>query len=166
MRPVKKLIRVDSKIRIKRLFSLNCNIYSLNRVITMQLSRIYDRIAMITRMRAKWRQLRTSPPGQRFQDRYFRIQRRPNRQSIYRKILNIFLGIIFIFVGIIFWFIPGPGWLIIIFGTTIIAGESLCISRFLDKAELFIRKVCRYLIQLKRRMKGMISKNATNKGSV
>jgi len=38
---------------------------------------------------------------------------------------------------------PGPGWLIILLGLVIIAGESLSFARFADRAEIKLRRLAR-----------------------
>jgi uncharacterized protein (TIGR02611 family) len=96
---------------------------------------------VISRIRTRWRKVKKSPPGKRFQERYFRLQQKPNRKSVYRKVFNIILGVATIFLGIIFWFIPGPGWVIIFIGATLLSGESLILARALDWLEVNIRKL-------------------------
>jgi len=38
---------------------------------------------------------------------------------------------------------PGPGWLIILLGLVMIAGESLSFARFADRAEIKLRRLAR-----------------------
>ena len=43
---------------------------------------------------------------------------------------------------------PGPGWLVILLGLGIIAGESLFFARLFDRAEVILRGLVRWAIGL------------------
>lgn len=95
---------------------------------------------MFDQLRKNWNIFKKSPPGKRFQNRYYRHAEKRNERSRPKRILIIFIGIVIILIGVVLWFIPGPGWATIFFGAGIIAGESLLVSRLLDAIEVKIRK--------------------------
>lgn len=94
-------------------------------------------------------EFRQAAPGERFKERYYR--RRKTKRSIAQKLLYIGGGLLLFAAGIVFLFIPGPGTIILLIGSGLIAQESLPGARTLDWAELRIRKVIQVLIQAWRR---------------
>ena len=93
---------------------------------------------MFDTFRQRWREFRTDPPGQRFQNRYWR--RNTRRSSVWRKLLVIVAGSVVIAIGIVMLVLPGPGSLVIVLGAALIAEESLWASRLLDRCHLRIRR--------------------------
>ncbi|MBN2000957.1 hypothetical protein JW935_25655 [candidate division KSB1 bacterium] len=85
--------------------------------------------------------MKQSQPGRRFQDYYHRRQKRRGQRPQIRKLITVISGIFIICIGVVFWFIPGSGWVIIIIGTGVIAGEAKTIARFMDWCEIKIRKL-------------------------
>ncbi len=96
---------------------------------------------MFEKLKKNWKELLASEPGNRFQVRYWRLRKKRSNRFRLKKFFRIFSGIIVIFIGMFFWLIPGSGWLIIIIGAGIIAGESLIVARCMDWAEIKIRVI-------------------------
>ena len=98
---------------------------------------------MIEWMREHWHQFKASKPGYRFQDSYHR--RRQSGQSLFsfRRIFNITLGSALVVFSTFFGWVPGPGLLTFFIGLALIAGELLPVARFLDWAEVRLRKLAR-----------------------
>lgn len=99
---------------------------------------------MIGKARENWRRLKESEPGHRYQDHYHRQQRSSGR-SIFRLIFGIVGGFLVVVGGIIAVPGPGPGWLIILLGLGMIAGESLFFARSLDWVEVELRGLARWV---------------------
>ncbi len=95
---------------------------------------------MIDKLKQLWRKLIEAPPGERFEQQYWRRQQSRNRTFL-KKALFIGGGIIVTIAGILELPLPGPGTVIIIAGLGIIAQESLWLSKLLDKAELLVRQL-------------------------
>lgn len=96
---------------------------------------------MFDRFKKDWEALKASDIGHRFQDRYHRRRAKSLGKSKIWRFVIVLLGFFIIGVGIIFLFIPGSGWVIIIIGTGVIAGEFLTMAKLLDIGELYIRKL-------------------------
>jgi O-antigen/teichoic acid export membrane protein len=95
---------------------------------------------MREKIQQKWQQLKSTPAGMRFQERYHRLQEKRQNRSQLKKIFSMLGGVGIILFGVFLWFVPGPGWITIFVGLAIIAGESLAIARFLDWSEVKLRK--------------------------
>lgn len=85
-----------------------------------------------------WRAFWHAPPGRRFIDRHDRLKG-VARGSL-RRILRAVLGILLIAVGLVFLPLPGPGFVPLLFGAAVLAGESARMARWLDGAELRVRR--------------------------
>ena len=84
-----------------------------------------------------WDRFASSPPGQRFQDRYRRkVQTKRGKLA---RCGCVCAGIILTLVGIFFLAVPGPGIPILAVGLALIAQESAAAARFLDGTELRLR---------------------------
>ncbi len=94
---------------------------------------------MIENVKASWRRLRASQPGRRFQDRYYRSQRRRVRIGWGQRILKVSAGAAICAAGLFLMPAPGPGCLVFIFGAALLSGELLWIARLLDWSELRAR---------------------------
>ena len=79
-------------------------------------------------------------PGRRFQDRYWARQAHRQEWSAWKKIIRAVISILIIFIGIILLFLPGPGWLVIILGSAILAAENLTLAKIMDSAEFRLRR--------------------------
>ena len=95
--------------------------------------------SMIQRARENWRRFKHSEPGRRFQDHH-RYQQGLSGSGSYLRGFSGIVGCLLVVVG---GFIavpgPGPGWLIILLGLGMVAGESLFFARLFDKAEVKLR---------------------------
>ena len=98
---------------------------------------------MIERARENWRRFKESKPGHRFQDHYHRHQRYSSGRSVLRMVFGVLGGFLVMVGGVIAVPGPGPGWLIILLGLGMVAGESLFFARLIDGAETILRQATR-----------------------
>jgi uncharacterized protein (TIGR02611 family) len=103
---------------------------------------------MIGWIREHWRQFKEDKPGQRFQDRYHRNQRRRGGRFSFRKIFNIVVGLAIAIVSLFFGWAPGPGTVTFFIGMGMIAGELLIVARLLDWAEVRLRKLAHFVARV------------------
>lgn len=101
-------------------------------------TRIAAKQAMNAHLEHYWRRFREGRPGRRFQERYRRRQRRP--RPPHQAWLWMGAGLMVIATGLVLLVMPGPGWLVIFIGASLLAGESLLMARLLDRAELKLRR--------------------------
>lgn len=95
---------------------------------------------MFDELKKDWQILKSEAPGRRFEERYrYRRYEAPSPPAW--RIAKIVVGALLIPVGIALWFLPGPGWLTIIAGLALLAGQSRWTSRLLDGAEVRIRRL-------------------------
>ena len=88
------------------------------------------------------RRFKESKPGLRFQDHYHDHQRsNSGRYRLQVRIFYAFGGSLIVVGGIIAVPGPGPGWLIILFGSWMLAGESLFFARVMDRVEVNLRRL-------------------------
>lgn len=99
---------------------------------------------MIEWIKEHWHQFKASKPGYRFQDSYHRRRQSGQKLSSFRRILNITVGSALVIFSAFFGWMPGPGVLTFFIGLALIAGELLPIARFLDWAEVRLRKLARW----------------------
>ena len=85
-----------------------------------------------------WDRFVHSEPGQRFQERYRRMQQ--EKGSAWKRCAIVCGGILLCLVGLFFMAVPGPGIPIFAVGLALIAQESAAIARLLDRAELRLRR--------------------------
>jgi uncharacterized protein (TIGR02611 family) len=91
--------------------------------------------------------LKESRPGRRYQDHYHRRRRRfSSGRSVLRAIFGLVGGFLIVVVGIVAVPGPGPGWLIILLGLGMIAGESLSFARLIDRGEVRLRQMARWIV--------------------
>jgi hypothetical protein len=83
-------------------------------------------------MRAHFRAFLAARSGTRFRRQHRRRQARPH---LLRTILALLGGLLLILVGLVMLVTPGPGLLVIAVGAALIAGESLLVARWLDRAD-------------------------------
>ncbi len=88
----------------------------------------------------EWRQFKDDSPGHRFENHYQRMRQEGSRVG---KIVRIGLGVLLLAGAIVLLFIPGPGLLVAVFGLALVGGESKTMSRWLDRAELPVRRRAR-----------------------
>ncbi len=92
------------------------------------------------------RRFRESKSGHRFQDHHHHRQRTSSGRHRLRVILCIFGGFLVVAGGIVAVPGPGPGWLIILLGLWMVAGESLFFARFMDRAEVKLSRLARRVV--------------------
>ncbi len=98
---------------------------------------------MIERAKENWRRFKQGKPGHRFQDHHHRYQRGYRSRSYLRGLFGIVWGLLVVGVGFVAVPGPGPGWLIILLGLGMIAGESLSFARSVDWVEVRLRQGAR-----------------------
>jgi uncharacterized protein (TIGR02611 family) len=99
---------------------------------------------MIERLKEHWRDFRESKPGQRFQDRYRRRQQ-DEQSHILKRVFLIVFGAVLALGSLFLAPLPGPGFATVFLGLAILAGELLPAARFLDWAEVRLRKVAHFV---------------------
>jgi hypothetical protein len=82
-------------------------------------------------------------PGRRFQERHRRMQR--EKGSAWRRCAFICAGVVLSLIGLFFMAVPGPGIPILAIGLAFVAQESAGMARFLDRAEIRLRRWWRRL---------------------
>jgi hypothetical protein len=101
---------------------------------------------MIGRAKRSWRHFTSSKPGDRFQVRYYyRKQSGPGRFS---RIFNIVVGSVLVIVSAFFGWAPGPGTVTFVIGLAMLGGEFLPVARFLDWAEVRLRKLAHFIARV------------------
>ena len=77
-------------------------------------------------------------PGRRFQERYQRKQK--EKGSAWKRGAFVCAGVLLALAGAFFLAFPGPGIPILAVGLALIAQESASMARWLDRAELRLRR--------------------------
>ncbi len=98
---------------------------------------------IVGRMRDTWRRFKAGKPGRRFRARYHRQRRSNQGRSALRKVLVIVGGIVIAVASMLLAPLPGPGWGTFLVGLAILASELLILARFLDRAEIKLRRPAR-----------------------
>src|ERR671910_2961026 len=98
---------------------------------------------MIARTKASWQRFKAGKPGHRFQDRYHHRQAAQGHQM--KRVLLIFLGAVLAVGSLFLAPLPGPGFATVFLGLAILAGELLPAARFLDWAEVRLRKLAHFV---------------------
>ena len=83
--------------------------------------------------REEWKSFRLSAPGTRFRERYQRMKSVP--RPTHERVARCVCGVLTVLVGIVLIPLPGPGWLIVGFGMTLLAQESRPLADFCDRVE-------------------------------
>jgi uncharacterized protein (TIGR02611 family) len=99
---------------------------------------------MIEKLNESWEEFRESEPGHRFQERYRRRQQ-VERGHLFRRVFLILLGTIITLGSLFLAPLPGPGFATVFLGLAILAGELLPAARFLDWAEVRLRRFARFV---------------------
>jgi len=92
---------------------------------------------VIEELKKNWSELAKESPGRRFQNRHRRQNRRGPGTS---RTLKLSAAIGLIVAGAVLLLIPGPGSVLILVGTALLAEESMIVARFMDRTEVRIRK--------------------------
>ena len=98
-----------------------------------------DPRSMNAQWRAEFEAFKGSTPGHRFRERFERMKAIP--RPTHERIARCLCGVIVMLVGIVLIPLPGPGWLIVGFGVTLLAQESRRIADFCDRVEMRCRGV-------------------------
>ena len=98
---------------------------------------------MVEKIRESWQSFKESEPGHRFEDRYRRRQQSKSGRFDLRLIVSVLGGVLILLGGIVAVPGPGPGWLIIFLGLGLVAGEFRPLARFMDRAEVRLRRLAR-----------------------
>ena len=85
-----------------------------------------------------WRTLMDARPGRRFTRYNAHVQTRCSY-------LTMAVGFATVLLGLLLTLTPGPGFLVLLIGGAIIAGQSRRLARALDRAELRLRRWWRAL---------------------
>ena len=101
---------------------------------------------MIGRAKENWRHFKESEQGHRFQDRYRRYQENRRGRFDPRTFLSIGGGILVVTGGLFAVPGPGPGWVITFLGLGLIAGEFRPVAHFMDRAEVNLRALARWVV--------------------
>jgi uncharacterized protein (TIGR02611 family) len=102
---------------------------------------------MFEQIQQHWREFRKSKPGQRLKDRY-RRRRQDEQSHIVWRIFLITLGAVIAVGSLVLAPLPGPGWATVFIGLMILAGEVLPAARFLDRLEVWLRKLGRLILKV------------------
>jgi hypothetical protein len=94
---------------------------------------------MLKRLKRYWSSLKRGRPGSRFEEQYER-QRKAQKGGVGRA-LRIIAGVITLLLGLFFLPAPGPGFIVVAFGATLLAGESRLVARAVDAIEVRGRKL-------------------------
>jgi putative transmembrane protein PGPGW len=100
---------------------------------------------MIGRAKRSWRLFTSSKPGDRFQVRYYYHRQSRHGRSSLSRIFNIFVGSVLVLFSVFFGWAPGPGTLTLIIGLSMLGSEFLVVARFLDWAEVRLRKLAHFV---------------------
>jgi uncharacterized protein (TIGR02611 family) len=92
----------------------------------------------MTGWRGAWHEFWHTPPGRRFAGRYERLSHSP--RGPVGRVLRIIAGVVVVAVGIVFMPLPGPGFVPVLIGFALLAGESQRFAGTLDRGELRVRE--------------------------
>jgi len=95
-------------------------------------------VAFIQSLKNNWRELADGSPGKRFQTRYEKNQRDGRSGG---RTLKPVAATLLIAAGIVLLVVPGPGSVLIVLGTALLAEDSSSVARRLDWAETRIRRL-------------------------
>ena len=100
---------------------------------------------MIGRAKRSWRLFKSSKPGDRFQVRYYYHRQSRHGRSSLSRIFNIVVGSVLVIFSVFFGWAPGPGTLTLVIGLSMLGSEFLVVARFLDWAEVRLRKLAHFV---------------------
>jgi hypothetical protein len=99
---------------------------------------------MIGRAKRSWRLFTSSKPGDRFQVRYYYHRQSRHGRSSLSRIFNIVVGSVLVIFSVFFGWAPGLGVLTLVIGLSMLGSEFLVVARFLDWAEVRLRKLAKW----------------------
>jgi uncharacterized protein (TIGR02611 family) len=117
--------------------------FEVDPVVEHTTQRAYRR-GMIEKAKEHWRDFRETKPGHRFQERY-RRRRQDEHGHILKRVALILLGTVIALASLFLAPLPGPGFATVFLGLAILAGELLPAARFLDWAEVRLRRFARFV---------------------
>lgn len=123
-----------------------CRLVSLRKEGTLYETYTFGSFPLRDKVKENWRCFKESKPGHRFQDHYHDHQRSSSGRYRLEVILCIFGGFLIVVGGIIAVPGPGPGWLIILLGLWMVAGELLFFARYMDRVEVKLRRLARRVV--------------------
>jgi hypothetical protein len=100
---------------------------------------------MWKRIEKSWADLKASPPGERFEERYHRHRRAREERNSAMVLFRAVIAAAVALLGVLLLFAPGPGLLLLGAGAVVLATESLAVARLLDRMEIRVRRVLRGL---------------------
>jgi hypothetical protein len=100
---------------------------------------------MIGRAKRSWRLFTSSKPGDRFQVRYYYHRQSRHGRSSFSRVFNIVVGSVLVIFSVFFGWAPGPGTLTLVIGLSMLGSEFLVVARFLDWAEVRLRKLAHFV---------------------
>ncbi len=98
---------------------------------------------LIGKAQRSWQLFKSSKPGDRFQVRYYR--RKQSGPGRFSRIFNIVVGSALVIFSTFFGWAPGPGLVTLVIGLMMVGGEFLAVARFLDWAEVWLRKLAHFV---------------------
>jgi hypothetical protein len=100
---------------------------------------------LIGRAKRSWQLFMSSKPGDRFQVRYYYHKQTHHGRSSLSRIVNIVVGSALVIFSAFFGWAPGPGMLTFVIGLSMLGSEFLVVARFLDWAEVRLRKLAHFV---------------------
>jgi hypothetical protein len=100
---------------------------------------------MFEHLKQQWWELANGRPGKRFQEYYLR--RHSTDRGRLRKLLVMAAGTVIFAVGIFLLAAPGPGFLLLLVGASLMAEESAFAARTFDMMELRIRRLVELVVR-------------------
>lgn len=96
---------------------------------------------MPSKKKRRWRILPTGKPGKRFEQRY--DENRANPRPLWARVLAVGGAAVLLAVGLFFIAVPGPGIPFLLAGAGLLSAQSRLMARFLDRFELWVRRIAK-----------------------
>lgn len=126
---------------IARAGALNGSLRSFNRILDPARAEIALVADMPKRLRKYASVFASERPGRRFMETYRRVQKEKKGKPL-KSVLSILLGVLLILFGFLLGFAPFlPGIVFGILGMALIVGRFRFAARFMDKTEIWLRKI-------------------------
>ncbi|MBL8250385.1 MAG: hypothetical protein JNK31_01815 [Candidatus Competibacter sp.] len=91
-------------------------------------------------LKQRWQRFAAVPPGQRFKE-HFKRRQQSQPSTFHKRILIMGTGIVVMGLGLVMLIAPGPGILVLLAGGMLVAQESLTAARFMDWADIRLRRL-------------------------
>lgn len=95
----------------------------------------------------QFHELQRGRPGRRFQARYEKAKKGRRGHNTTGRIVRLVLGFALMAGGLILMVIPGPGLPLLFLGAGFVATESLWVARAMDRLEVRLRAVWRWIVE-------------------